>query len=134
MRIRIERNDELTTAIADANRLKAEKAAAEERYKEAEARLIKLMEAEGVRSSTKEIEGVSIRATLVERERVTIDEPSLRKALGARLFNKLTVRKLDQGLLKQAIVDEQVDPVVVSQHSVITRDRAYVRLSMAEEQ
>jgi len=69
------------------------------------------------------------RYTLVQAERVKINELGLKKALGARLFNKLTVAKVDQNKLKSAIAEGIVDPVVLEQHSEVVLNKPSIRIT-----
>lgn len=58
--------------------------------------------------------GTKFTATYTQRTTTQIDEKGLRKALGARVFDKHTVKKLDRKALEKAMSDGVVDPMVVA--------------------
>lgn len=67
--------------------------------------------------------------TLVQAERTKINEAGLKKALGARNFNKLTVAKLDQMKLRAAIDNGEIDPIVVGQYSEVVLNKPSIRMT-----
>jgi len=67
-----------------------------------------------------------LRATLVTPERLKVDEPALKKAVGYKLWGKITVPKLDRKKLEEAVLLGDIDPVVVSQCSQIAETKAYI--------
>jgi hypothetical protein len=69
------------------------------------------------------------RFTIVQAERVKINEDGLRKALGARAFNKLTIRKVDQKKVTEALTQGEIDPVVVSQYTEAVLNRPSIRIT-----
>lgn len=69
------------------------------------------------------------RFTIVQAERTKIDEVSLKKAIGARAFNKLATAKLDQNKVKQALAEGALDPVLLSQHSENVLNKPSIRIS-----
>lgn len=79
----------------------------------------------GLRSMSAE----GFKYTIVQAERTKIHESSLRRAIGARLFNKLTVRKIDQKLVTEAVKTGQLDPVVLSMHSENVLNKPYIRIT-----
>lgn len=52
--------------------------------------------------------------TYSERSNIVIDESGLRKALGARVFNRYTTRVLDRSAMEKALEAGEVDQDVVS--------------------
>lgn len=58
--------------------------------------------------------GVKFSATYTQRTTNQINEQGLRKALGARAYDKFTVKKLDRRALEQAMSDGDVDPMIVA--------------------
>jgi len=69
-------------------------------------------------------------ATVVAGSRVTIDDSKLSKSLGAKLWQKITVRKLDPKLLDDAIAKGVVDKVLVAAASSETPTKPYIRLTI----
>lgn len=70
-----------------------------------------------------------LKATYVSSTRTQVDEVSLKKALGAREFNKLTVRKVDNKKIEKAILNGEVDATVISQNTAIVKTSPYVRIT-----
>lgn len=112
---------------------RAELDRADEAFHTAQSAVVDHIKALGQKTASYSQGAVVVRATVVQAERVVVDEPALKKALGARVFNKLTVRKLSNELLRKAIMDSVVDPVVVAQHSRITYNAPSVRISESVE-
>ena len=108
--------------------LKDEKEAAEGRFRDAQAMLVALLEERQQKSAT--VHGRKF--TMVASERTVIDEDGLKKGMGAKAWNKFTIRKLDRSKLERAISDGSVDPVLVARHSVVKRDTPHIRISSAE--
>jgi hypothetical protein len=61
-----------------------------------------------------EADGKKFSATYTQRTTNQINEAGLRKAMGARTFDKYTVKKLDRKALEKAMTDGDVDPMVVA--------------------
>lgn len=59
----------------------------------------------------------TIRATYTPTSRITIDEDKLKKALGAKAWNKVTDRSLNKSKLEEAIASGEIDANVVAQCS-----------------
>jgi hypothetical protein len=97
--------------------------------KKAEATLIAVLEAQELKSTSAEIGDVRYTSTVTSRTQTTFDELGLKKALGARSFNKLTISKLDKTKLETAINEGTLDPAVVAQYTTITPGAASLRLT-----
>jgi hypothetical protein len=97
--------------------------------KKAEAELVSILEAQEVKSTSSEWDGVKYTTTSTSRTNTKFDELGLKKALGARQFNKLTIAKLDKTKLEQAIEAGEVDPAIVAQHTEITPGAPTIRLT-----
>ena len=108
-------------------RIKADEAA--HAKAEAETALIELLEANQQKTASYREGDKVVRATYVRSETVQVDEPGLRKALGARRFDRYTVRKLDKHKLEEGMARGEVDPTTVSQYSEIKRSRPFVRFT-----
>jgi len=81
---------------------------------DAEAKLLGLMESKQIKTATQQYDGIKFSATYTQRTTHQINEQGLRKALGARAFDKFTVKKLDRKALEQAMSNGDVDPMVVA--------------------
>ena len=134
MRIRKnEENDELGLAIVEARLLKEKVATAQEEWEQAESKIIDLIRARERKSATVAFGSKIIKATVAQREVVSIDEPALRKALGAKTYDSYVTKKLDKTALKRGISDNKVDPIIVAQHSHISMGKAYIVFSEPAE-
>jgi hypothetical protein len=97
--------------------------------KKAEAELLRVLEEQELKSTTAEIGGVKYTTTSTQRTSTTFNESGLKKALGARLYNKLTIAKLDKSKLTEAIQEGTVDPAVVAQHTEVVPGAVSIRLT-----
>lgn len=103
------------------------KAQAEISFLEAEAALVSIMGEHKSRSID------SKKVTLVRREITKIDEPKLKKLLGARLYNKITKPVLDRGKLESLISTGEVNIDLVASASTIVGAKPYLRVSEVVE-
>lgn len=78
-------------------------------------------------SSVKTLDEAKV--TLVEGSRSSIDEASLKKNLGARLWAKVTRRTLDNTLLNEAVKRGEVDPIIVSKAVIETPMQPSIRVT-----
>lgn len=111
--------------FADLARLKEERDEVERRYRDLQDTLVAHLNAKHQKSTT--VNGTKF--TVVINERLVIDSDALKKGLGARIWNKFTVRKLDRAKLEAAVLEGSVDPVLVARHSSVKRDTPYIRIS-----
>lgn len=102
---------------------------ANELVEEIQSKLVEYAE----REQTKTIESGTVRATVVCSERISYNERLLKKALGVKLWNTIKTEKVDASKLKTAMTQGAIDPVIVAQHSTITKSKPFLRLSNAEE-
>lgn len=89
--------------------------------------LVEAMAAVHQKSATLRTGETQIKVTYVQNSTVKVNEEGLRKALGARVFNKYTVRKIDKNKLETGIATGEVDGVVVSQYCEIKSSKPYIR-------
>lgn len=78
-------------------------------------------------------EGIKFSGTYTQRTTSQINEAGLRKALGARTFNKFTVRKLDRKALEAAMTEGAVDPVTVAQYVDQVPGKAFLTFRAKED-
>jgi hypothetical protein len=102
---------------------------AQEALEEAQFAVLTLMTRAGVKSSTVVMEDGRFRLTAVYGERLEVNEPSLRKALTAPVFDRLCELKLNRSKLEMAIAEGRVDPVVVASHTFHRPNKPYVKLT-----
>ena len=74
------------------------------------------------------------RLTYVQTHTPVIDEKGLRKALGARVFDKYTVKKLDKKLMERAMDVGEVDPVTVAKFVSEKPSKPYLRATLVEKE
>jgi hypothetical protein len=110
--------------------LKAEKDEADLRFRAAQALLVDYFNENKRKSQTYS----GHKFTIVAAERTVIDEDGLKKGLGAKAWNKFTIRKLDRSKLEAALNDGSVDPVLVARHSVVKKDTPHIRISSVEQE
>ena len=72
---------------------------------------------------------VAYRATLVTSTYTKYNETGLKKALGAPLWNKVTVSKLDTKKLDEAVADGLVDIMVVAEHSEVLDKKPFIKVT-----
>ena len=101
--------------------------AEESRHREIQAEILTLMAAHGVKTGTVTMDDARYRLTSVQGERLSIDEPGLRKALSAPVFDRLCNLRLDRTKLELSIAEGGVDPVTGRQRTPSTSSNKAVR-------
>lgn len=124
--------DALAEATARLRDRKKELDEATERHTKAQQEVLTILASAGIKSSTVGIGDVRFKVTSVQTETLTINEPGLRKALTAPVFDKLCNLKLDRTKLEIAIADGRVDPVVVASHTTKTLRKPFVKISLVQ--
>lgn len=99
---------------------------------EAQARLIKQMEQDQRKSFRWTSDGVRRAISYVQATTTVIDEKGLRKALGAKTYDKYTVRKLDRKAMESAMDDGTIDPITVSRFVTLKPNRPHLSLTEKE--
>lgn len=77
--------------------------------------------------------GVKFSATYTQRTTNQINEQGLRKALGARVYDKFTTKKLDRKALETAMTDGVVDPMIVAKFVDQVPGKIYLTYRAKEE-
>ncbi len=67
------------------------------------------------------------KATCVRSETVKIDEEALATALGKKVWEQITVRKLDNKLLEAKVALGEIPVELVSDHSTIVPRKPYIK-------
>lgn len=112
--------------VADYLQARIERDQALERFGEAEERLMKQMEADQRKTFKWKAGGRNHSLTYVQKSSTYIDEPGLRKALTAKVFDKYTKRVLDRKAMEAAMDEGSVDPVTVSKYVTPKPQKAYL--------
>ena len=107
---------------------------AEERFRDLETRLIKQMEADQRKSYHWSADGQPQSLTYVRGSTTRIDEIGLRKAMGARNFDRYTRKTLDRRAMEKAMGAGEVDTVTVSKFVTVIPKKAYLNYSHKEEE
>src|SRR5690242_7457202 len=112
MKLNIKRDDSELTDYLEARRAADEATA---RLKAAQKALIQKMTREQ-RKSYEHLDGAKkYKVTYVQNVRNVIDEPGLKKAMGAVAFRKVCKQVIDRKLLEGALEEGTADPMVVGQ-------------------
>jgi len=102
--------------IAQYLEAKTELERAQARVDEFRDRLVKQMEADQRKYYRWVEDGVVHKLTFVQQHVTHIDEPGLRKALTAKVFDRYTKRVLDRRAMELAMDAGSVDPITVSRY------------------
>ena len=126
---------ELAEAVLEYEDAKAAEAAATERRQDAQDRVATLLESAGYKSQTVDYGDRRLRVTRSQSDYIAnVDEKGLKKALGAKVWRKVTVTKLSQPLLKSAIERGEVDPLIVGQYLEVKTKTPTISLSLVKEE
>jgi len=106
---------------------------AQARFAEVEERLIKQMEADQRKSFHWNRAGQQRTLTYVGGHTTQIDEIGLRKAMGARNFDRYTHKVLDRRAMERAMDTGEVDSVTVSRFVTLKPKKPYLKYSEKEE-
>jgi hypothetical protein len=111
---------------------RAERDKAQERLDWAQSRLMKQMEADQRKTFKWSAEGMVHNLTYVSQRTTVIDEPGLRKALTAKIFDRYTKRVLDRKAMESAMDSGAVDPVTVSRFVTQVPKKPYLTYTEKE--
>jgi hypothetical protein len=118
--------------VAEYLQAKAAVDQAQRRLDELTELLVEKMRAEQRKSFSWTGDGYDHRLTFVQKSTPLIDEPGLRKALTAKVFDRFTVRKLDRKRLEEAMGQGTIDPVTVAKFVTMKPSRPYLTYSEKE--
>lgn len=111
-----------TNKLRDYIALKQQIASAQEALDELAAELIPLI--------TDPVEVDGIRVTKIAPTRVVIDEPRLKKALGAAAWKRVQKTVLDRDRLETQVAEGKIDVNVVATCSEIVPNKPYLKVSI----
>ena len=103
----------------------------EQMKKDQQADLVQEFKDGGFKSHSVAADGMKVTGTLVEPERVKIDEERLKKAVGTEVWNRITSRTLDKKKLEALLALGEIDPNVVASCSE-TSVSPYIKIAMKE--
>lgn len=119
----------ITDKIALLDDLKRDRDDIDEQIKEVQAEIISELDRIQEKTIVVEVQDRKIKATKVEGIRTTIDENSLKKSLGEKLWMKVSSRVLDKKKLEAHIASGEVDPIVVAESSTEKANAPYIKLT-----
>lgn len=119
----------ITDKIALLDDLKRDRDDIDEQIKEVQADIISELDRIQEKTIVVEVQDRKIKATKVEGIRTTIDENSLKKSLGEKLWMKVSSRVLDKKKLEAHIASGEVDPIVVAESSTEKANAPYIKLT-----
>ena len=90
------------------------------------------MEADQRKSFHWNRDGRAHNLTYVQGHTTYIDEPGLRKALTAKVFDRYTKRVLDRKAMENAMSEGKVDPVTVSKYVTERPKKPYLKYTDKE--
>lgn len=106
---------------------------ADEAFAKLDAQLCALLLNSKRKTAVARVEETEFKVRVVTSDSLHVNEAGLKKAIGARLFNTMLKKSLDTTLLRKAMTEGRVDPVVVAQHSVVTPRKSYIKLTKIED-
>jgi len=133
MRIKQQQDPELSGAFEHYRNAKVDADQAISRLEDAEAKLLKVLEAKQRKTVTDKRDGLVFSATYTQRSTTQINEAGLRKALGARVFDKYTIKKLDRKAMEKAMEEGVVDPTTVAQYVEQVPGKTFLTYRVKEE-
>lgn len=122
--------NEVQQALIELALMKKHRDVAAERYALAEKRAIDALKAAGQKTVSAVFpDGETVKGTLVQPQRVIIDEERLKKALPAPKWKKVVKEVLDKDKLEAAVALGEIDTNIVAGVSSVVDSKASVRLS-----
>ena len=95
---------------------------------DAQALLMKQMEADQRKSYKWTADGMSHSVSYTQGHTTVIDERGLRRALGAKVFDRYTVRKLERRAMEKAMDSGEIDPITVSRYVTLKPNKPHLSL------
>lgn len=105
---------------------------AKQRRLEAEANLASVLAEHELKSTTLRIGDTRYTTTVTSKATYTFNEPGLRRALTAKVYDKYTFRKLDTRKLKEAVEQGDIDAGVVAQYTETSYSQPFIKLTTRE--
>ena len=119
----------LADKVARLEQLKHDKLEIDGQIRELQTDIIDTLDRAEQKSISVELDGRTIKATKVQGVKTTIDENSLKRSLGEKLWMKVSTRMLDKKKLEAFIATGEVDPMVVAECSTESGNAPYVKIT-----
>lgn len=120
----------LQRQLEEIRRLKNISAEAERDWRELQTATLENLDELDLNSfSYENAEGERVKATKIEASSLVFDQPQLKKALGAKVWNKVTTRILDTTKLEDQIAEGRIDPVTVAECSTEKFNKPYIKVT-----
>lgn len=116
---------ELEALVDNMQKLKDQNNIVADAYERSRQEIVKYLDDHNLKSVYTTVNGKTFKATLVRPEVITVDEKVLIKAIGRRLFNKATERKLNKKLLYDLVTQGVIDGEIVAKASYLSTNKAY---------
>lgn len=119
----------ISNRVARLQELKQERDAIDAEIKEMQQEVIDALDELNEKSISVDIEGRQVKATKVEPVRTTIDEASLKRALGEKSWMKVSTRILDKKKLEAFIATGEIDAMVVAECTTENPSSPYIKIT-----
>lgn len=111
------------------DQLKRERDDIDAQIKDLQSDIIDALDSKGEKSLVVDLDDRAIRATKVQSVRTVIDENTLKKSLGEKVWMKVSTRILDKKKLEAYIATGEVDPMIVAECSTETPSSPYIKIT-----
>ena len=91
--------------------------------------LLDLLEKHNISSTEQEVQGESVKVTVVRPTRLEIDEDGLEQELTDSLWRLVTKVVLDKKALESAVAKGKIEPQTISKHSKEVATKPYLRIT-----
>lgn len=119
----------LAEKVARLELLKQDKAEIDAQIKDIQSDIIDTLDRAEQKSIAVDIDGRTVKATKVQSVKTLIDENSLKRSLGEKLWMKVSTRVLDKKKLEAFIATGEVDPMIVAECSTESGNAPYVKIT-----
>ena len=109
--------------------LKFDKDAIESQIKGVQSEIMDALDEMNAKTYAVEYDNRTIKVTKVQSVRTTIDESSLKRVLGEKLWMKVSTRILDKKKLEAFVASGEVDPMTVAECSTESESAPYIKLT-----
>lgn len=91
--------------------------------------LMELLEKHNISSTEQEVQGESVKVTVVRPTRLEIDEDGLREDLTEAIWRLVTKAVIDKKALESAVAKGKIEPQTISKHSKEVATKPYLRIT-----